>query len=303
VTTQTISVTVNSDVLDEPDEAFFINLSNPIQAGIQDPTSIGLIVDDDLPSPLHVLGGPAAGGENVDALSYASVQPLLAVAIEQWRAAGADPLRLNGLDRLSVQITDLSDSTLGLASQDLILLDRDAAGYGWSLDIWPQATAAGGRVDLLSVLAHELGHILNFGHDVMAEALGVGERRLPLSERVPERGSNSPSRLDALDEIDAWWFEGGVSDTTRHLAEAAARAPRLNRESDRTADLLLDTESLEGLATDDGANEAGEATRRVDRALACWGLRKDHRGAVKEDLDDSLIEDDLLAAIIRPKAF
>ena len=59
----------------------------------------------------------------------------------------------------------------------------DAAGYGWSGDI-SSATAAG-RVDLLSVVTHELGHVLGYDHDdpfdVMGATLSLGVRRLPTS--------------------------------------------------------------------------------------------------------------------------
>ena len=200
VTIQTITIVINGDPLDEPDENFFINLSNPIGAGIQDPTAVGLILDDDLPAPLLVLGGAATSGNNAGAVSNDAVQPLLTAAIEHWRAAGADLLRLNNLDALQGQVTDLPHSTLGLASQDLILIDRDAAGYGWFVDSTPLddrefevgvGSPASGLVDLLSVVTHELGHLLGYGHehdgqDVMGEYLPVGNRRLPAIDRKDE---------------------------------------------------------------------------------------------------------------------
>jgi len=46
-TTQTVTVTVNGDVLDEPNETFFVDLTNPSNATIADPQGIGTIVDDD----------------------------------------------------------------------------------------------------------------------------------------------------------------------------------------------------------------------------------------------------------------
>ncbi|NUM75586.1 hemolysin, partial [candidate division KSB1 bacterium] len=50
-TTQTITVVVNGDVIDEPNELFFVNLSNPTNAPIADDQGLGTINDDD-PAPL-----------------------------------------------------------------------------------------------------------------------------------------------------------------------------------------------------------------------------------------------------------
>ena len=49
VTTQTLLVSVKGDVGDEPDETFFVNLSNPVNATIAKGQGIGTILDDDLP--------------------------------------------------------------------------------------------------------------------------------------------------------------------------------------------------------------------------------------------------------------
>jgi hypothetical protein len=106
-------------------------------------------------------------------------------AIRRWAADGADVSALAGLD---VRVADLGGATLGLASGQTIWLDDDAAGWGWFLDATPaddaEFLAAGdqgeqGRMDLLSALVHELGHVLGHDHDeggAMAETLAAGER-------------------------------------------------------------------------------------------------------------------------------
>jgi uncharacterized repeat protein (TIGR01451 family) len=53
-TTQTITVTVQSDILDEPNESFFIDLFNPANATISDGQGQGLIIDDDDPPALSI---------------------------------------------------------------------------------------------------------------------------------------------------------------------------------------------------------------------------------------------------------
>jgi hypothetical protein len=53
-TTGTITVTVNGDLLDEPDETFSVNLSNPTNAIIVDGQGLGTIIDDDPPPSLSI---------------------------------------------------------------------------------------------------------------------------------------------------------------------------------------------------------------------------------------------------------
>ncbi len=60
-----------------------------------------------------------------------------------------------------IAIVELPGTLLGLYAGDRILLDPTAAGYGWYVDRTPQThndDAIGSRMDLFSVLAHEVGH-------------------------------------------------------------------------------------------------------------------------------------------------
>ncbi len=129
---------------------------------------------------------PAGHAAPAATLTAADVQPLLPQALARWQASGADTSALAGL---SVRIADLGGTTLGMVSGNTIWLDDDAAGWGWFVDPTPwddrEFTTPGdqgeqNRMDLLSVLMHEIGHVLGHDHDdgggVMNETLAAGER-------------------------------------------------------------------------------------------------------------------------------
>ncbi len=118
-------------------------------------------------------------------LSADSVMPLWQEALARWQAASVDT---SSLANVSIRIADLGGLTLGMASGNTIWLDDDAAGWGWFVDRTPfddsEFTTPGnqgeqGRMDLLSALTHEMGHLLGHDHDeggVMGETLAAGTR-------------------------------------------------------------------------------------------------------------------------------
>ncbi|TMP96835.1 MAG: hypothetical protein E6L09_14405 [Verrucomicrobia bacterium] len=61
-TTKTITVQVNGDIVDEPNETFTVNLSNPINATLSAGTGTGTILNDDTPPTvtLSLVGSPMA---------------------------------------------------------------------------------------------------------------------------------------------------------------------------------------------------------------------------------------------------
>jgi hypothetical protein len=81
----------------------------------------------------------------------------------------------------------------GLASVNAIDLDMSAAGWGWLVDkvprndsefVRPGNQGEQYRMDLLTVLEHEVGHLLGFERantGVMIDTLPTGTRRVPSS--------------------------------------------------------------------------------------------------------------------------
>jgi VCBS repeat-containing protein len=157
------------------------------------------------PAPLTPAATPqfAAQGQGPGGfatLTAAMLAPIVAEAIAHWAEAGATPQQIALLNSTHVTIEDLSNGILGNTNAHGIQIDADAAGWGWFVDATPadnsefhatsSATelaatsgAAAAHVDLLTVVEHELGHIIGLGDStsagVMNIALDSGERRIP----------------------------------------------------------------------------------------------------------------------------
>jgi len=106
--------------------------------------------------------------------------------------------------QIEFAIVDLPGSLLGLTSENTIWIDRNAAGHGWFIDATPgqdsefpvrlsqhelqalPGSPAFGKADLLTVLFHEMGHIMGMDHGsdhvLMMPTLPLGVRRIPETE-------------------------------------------------------------------------------------------------------------------------
>ncbi len=144
---------------------------------------------------------PQLGAEQLDDNQLAYIVDAGIAQISQSGNANV----ANAFAGLRFEVVDLPGNQLGRALPNAIQIDVDAAGFGWFVDASPydnaefkldsntnQWVAANGspaqaRVDLLTTVMHELGHVLGFEHSdfdgLMDAELPLGTRRLagPLS--------------------------------------------------------------------------------------------------------------------------
>jgi hypothetical protein len=146
-TSATISVQIINDKLLEGDETFTVVLSNVSSgATIIDNTAIVTIIDDESLLTVSMVG---TGATPIDSNDPA-IATAFAAALGRWSAEGFS------IGGLTVVVADLSSAHLASVDEGRITIDADAAGWGWTFN--------GGAVDLVTVLEHEVGHVLGFMH-------------------------------------------------------------------------------------------------------------------------------------------
>ncbi|MDB5858372.1 MAG: hypothetical protein JWQ76_2061, partial [Ramlibacter sp.] len=223
-----------------------VTLPGPNGTQQQFPIRPEVIVDN-----LRVVGAPAPltvegeGSAAVTAITAADIEPLLAAAKALWLAAGAAPA---ALDRIQVALGDLGGNAVAATQDFTITVDAVAAGHGWFLDGTPMSSEeyaasgglllalsgseAGSRVDLLTALAHEIGHALGLehsddGHDLMAATLQPGMRQVDMHVYNGTFGSVTlapaqamPARAETSIRTAAGTVTAGAAGVTQHLTLA-----------------------------------------------------------------------------------
>jgi hypothetical protein len=173
---------------------------------IQDPATL-----------LQIEAAPAPATPNsVINLTNDQLGPIVAEAKQLWiNALGAGDPRLSALNSVSIAVGDLGPALLGETTGDSILIDRNAAGWGWFVDPTPQDNSefsivlssgvyaaaprspASGRMDLLTTVVHELGNAMGFaedqGQDVSGATLQAGVRRIPTVAAALPLSAGDPS--------------------------------------------------------------------------------------------------------------
>jgi hypothetical protein len=158
---------------------------------------------------LTAVTGAATGFDPRARLTTDVLPPVVEQATSNRIDAGIDPSTAGVLCTVAFVITELPEAMLGLSAGDIVYIDTNAAGYGWFVDPTPEANEefvgldgdlfaaidegpAAERMDLRSVVLHEIGRILGFDHasstdsadDIMADDLPPGVRRVPTANSL-----------------------------------------------------------------------------------------------------------------------
>jgi uncharacterized delta-60 repeat protein len=155
----------------------------------------------------------------------ANVPPgLRAEALARWRNSGATAAQLAKLRSAIITMVDLPPGVLGQTVGTKIYLDTTANGNGWFVDTTPSASTefsqqlsgverialgssdAVGHIDMLTVLMHEMGHVINLvdldaphKNQLMTHALPISTRRIPTgSDPLDVSNDGSLNPIDAL---------------------------------------------------------------------------------------------------------
>jgi hypothetical protein len=146
-------------------------------------------------TPLLAAASATKSSGNVTLLTKAALQPIIDEAIARWSAAGLATTLIDRMKQVHFAIADLSGQYLGVSYAGTIYLDRDAAGFGWFVDPTPAkdeefgpgstASKATNRIDLLTAIEHELGHIVGLSDQSRAAASLMSSQLQPSTRRIP----------------------------------------------------------------------------------------------------------------------
>ncbi len=213
-------------------------------------------------------GSSAAAPVNATVVTQSEVQALLPAAIDAWQVAGLDGADVRKLESVPIDVANLGTTILGLEANGVITINQTAAGYNWYVNaaigssqafgpvgpdgeslLGPGSPAAN-DVDLVTVLEHELGHVLGLpdndqAGDLMDITLGLGVRRGPGSADLAAIGSalNTHGMVNlgvsiVTQEPRSYASTGSVTPATVDAALASMLVPAIGNGGDQNTSAI-----------------------------------------------------------------
>ena len=263
-------------------------------------------IDIPIPAALHgraiSVGEPSNSGDAAARLTQREAESILAASITLWVSALGVQLPTDA----RIEVADLPGNLLGTAGQGVITLDVDAGGVGWFVDPTPlensefpiafapnsflatPGSPAVERFDLLTVVLHELGHLIGLDHssshedpqNVMNASLDVRVRRVPASNSREARPEENQVLLaasqTAADDLfagrDLWLSAVSLVENTNPAAGVAAKAgvaiDRPMAVASSGIPLRINDERGEAAAIDEFFTDLGESFKVLESKVA-----------------------------------
>jgi hypothetical protein len=208
-------------------------------------------------APLQV-GVASANPSLATSITQPQLDAVVAAAVQRWADAGATAEQLAIMSAVVVTVADLGGINIGNSEPSGIVIDDNAAGWGWFVDGTPMDDSefsetgsslialpggpAAGHVDLLTAIMHELGHQAGLddsydpaqSNSLMYGLLDPGERHAPsiVDTSSTQESSNDETHVQG-------WIAATLSDDVS--AAALSMGGFLPDEQTALRDLLLQT--------------------------------------------------------------
>ncbi|MCE5268513.1 MAG: M36 family metallopeptidase [Planctomycetaceae bacterium] len=151
------------------------------------------------PAQLLAAGGAVASPAPSASLSATQLQAIVDAAVTRWALVGVPAAIISEVKNVQFAVAELPGAELGMAFPNRVMIDSDAAGHGWFIDQTPLLDeefrydsaasqrsidpAALDRIDLLTVVMHELGHVAGLD-DISSSANRLMDAKLVAGTRL-----------------------------------------------------------------------------------------------------------------------